>query len=53
MLTSRISGCKDSANRTKYQIYLGISEAQPIFCVREAVTKIVQPNEKANLFAFF
>ena len=40
MLTSRVSGCKDSANRMKYQIYLGISEVQPIFCVREAVTKI-------------
>ena len=25
------SGCKDSANRAKYQIYLSISEMQPIF----------------------
>ena len=33
---------KDSARREKYQIYLSISEPQPIFRAREASTKVVQ-----------
>jgi hypothetical protein len=35
------SGCKDSANRTKYQIYLDISEVQPIFNLQSKL-KLVQ-----------
>ena len=53
MLISRISDCKDSANRMKYQIYLGISEVQPIFCVREAVTKISANRTKKQIYLHF
>ncbi len=53
MLTSRVSGCKDSANRMKYQIYLRFSEVQPIFCVREAVTKISGNRTKKQIYLRF
>ena len=37
----------------KYQIYLGISEVQPIFCVREAVTKISGNRMKKQIYLRF
>ena len=37
----------------KYQIYLGISEVQPIFCVREAVTKISANRTKKQIYLHF
>ena len=40
------SGCKISANRTKYQIYLNISEVQPIFNLQSKL-KLVQTERKA------
>ena len=40
---------KISASRTKYQIYLNISEAQPNFCECEASTKI-SGTERKNKF---
>ena len=41
------SGCKISANRTKYQIYLSISEMPPNFC--DEVTKDSASRAKALL----
>ena len=53
MLISRISGCKGSANRTKYQIYLSISEMQPNFKLRSRL-KVVQGERKTKTsFEFF
>ena len=50
------SECKDSANRTKYQIYLDIFEVQPIFAsfLRQRYN-IFQypPNFRAYFFSSF
>ena len=47
MLISRISGCKGSTNRTKYQIFLRISEVQPNFKLRSRL-KVVQGERKTK-----
>ena len=40
-----LSSCKDSESRTKYQIYLSISKAHPIFKPRSGLN-LVQPTLK-------
>ena len=43
---------KDSARRTKCQIYLSISEPPPIFNLQKQVKVTCKANEMPNLFAF-
>ena len=46
--------CKDSASREKYQIYLSISEAMPIFNERSEVRDSANREQnKINLFIFY
>ena len=47
------SGCKDSANRMKYQIYLEFSEVKPIFNARKATLKLVQTERKTKFYLSF
>ena len=47
-----IFGCKDSANRTKCQIYLNISEVPPIFKLLGRL-KIVQGERKSKFICIF
>ena len=46
------SGCKGSANRTKYQIYLSISEMLPTFRLRSRL-KLVQTERKCKFICDF
>ncbi len=48
MLISRISGCKISANRAKFQIFLRISEVQPNFKPRSRLKVVQLTHERAR-----
>ena len=44
------SGCKDSANRAKMQIYLRFSEVPPIFWACKASTKVSANRTKYQIY---
>ena len=52
MLISRISGCKGSANRTKCQIYLSISEMQPTFKLRSRLKLVKNADTAKESFSY-